>query len=176
MGQIPPEVQKAILGNAGTLITFAIGADDADVVHKEFAEVFEKNNLVNLSNFQIAVRLMVDWQITRPFLATTLPLPASKNQNREKIIKVSRERWAKKTSGDENTTFSQIPSDSPLLTDEPEVSTNPGINSAQIHDNAKRNEDNRLTQLKKELVEQKSNPVKESKKLAEVLYENPERK
>jgi len=93
MAQIPEEVQKAILGNAGTLISFAVGAEDAKIIHAEFAEVFSENDLVNLSNFQVAIKLLVDWQSTRPFLANTLSLPSSKNQNRDKVITVSRERW-----------------------------------------------------------------------------------
>jgi hypothetical protein len=98
MAQIPLEITKAILGNAGTMMCFTIGADDASVVKREFSEVFTENDLVGLQNYQIAARLMIDAHATRPFLATTLPLPMSKNQNREKVIRVSRERYAKKKS------------------------------------------------------------------------------
>lgn len=96
MGQIPEGVQKAILGNAGSLVSFAVGADDAQIIHKEYAEVFSQNDLVNLANFQIAVKLMIDGHSSRPFLAYTLPLPASSNQNKQKVIEVSRQRWSKK--------------------------------------------------------------------------------
>lgn len=95
--QIPEEVQKAILGNAGTIVSFAVGAEDASIVHKEFSEVFSEKDLVDLANFQIAVRLMIEGRSARPFLAHTLPLPASKNQNREKVIRTSQERWGQKT-------------------------------------------------------------------------------
>lgn len=98
MAQIPEEVQKAILGNAGSLITFGIGAEDAQIVNKEYSEVFSEGDLVNLHNYQIAIKLMIDGHTTRPFLAHTLPLPASKNQNRPKVIQVSRERWGKKVA------------------------------------------------------------------------------
>jgi type III secretory pathway component EscS len=96
MAQIPENVQKAILGNAGTIISFAIGASDAQILNKEFAEVFSENDLVNLSNFQVAIKMTIDGQSTRPFLAQTLPLPQSINQNRQKVINISRERWSKK--------------------------------------------------------------------------------
>lgn len=98
MAQIPIEITKAILGNAGTMMCFTIGADDAAAVKREFSEVFTENDLVGLQNYQIAARLMIDAHATRPFLATTLPLPLSKNQNKEKVIRVSRERYAKKKS------------------------------------------------------------------------------
>ncbi len=96
MAQIPEDVQKAILGNAGTIASFAAGAEDAAILHKEFAEVFSENDLINMSNFQIATKLMIEGHSSRPFLAHTLPLPASRNQNKEKVLKVSRERWGKK--------------------------------------------------------------------------------
>lgn len=96
MAQIPDTVQKAILGNAGSLISFGVGADDAQVIHKEYAEVFSQNDLVNLANFQIAVKLMIDGHSSRPFLAHTLPLPANINQNKNKVLEISRQRWSKK--------------------------------------------------------------------------------
>ena len=96
MAQIPEPVQKAILGNAGTLISFSVGAEDAQVIYKEFAEVFSQNDLINLQNFQIALKVMIDGHTSRPFLANTLPLPASRNQSRSKVLTVSRERYAKK--------------------------------------------------------------------------------
>jgi hypothetical protein len=95
IAQIPLEVQKAILGNAGSIISFTIGADDSRVIMKEFGEVFTDRDLVNLENYQIAVRLMVDSMSGRAFVARTLPLPSSKNENREKVIRVSRERWGR---------------------------------------------------------------------------------
>jgi hypothetical protein len=95
MAQIPIEVQKAILGNAGSIISFTIGADDARIIMKEFGDVFTDKDLVNLENYQIAVRLMVDAMSGRAFVGRTLPLPASRNENRDKVIRVSRERWGR---------------------------------------------------------------------------------
>ncbi len=96
MAQIPEEVTKAILGNAGTVMTFAVGAGDADILNREFAEVFEATDLINLGPYQIAAKMTIDGHTTRPFVATTLPLPISSNENKGKVIQVSRERWTRK--------------------------------------------------------------------------------
>jgi len=96
MAQIPEEVTKAILGNAGTVMTFAVGAGDADILTKEFAEVFTAQDLINLGKFQIATKMTIDGQITRPFVSTTLPLPISSNLNKQKVIEASRQRWSKR--------------------------------------------------------------------------------
>ncbi len=95
MAQIPHDVQKAILGNVGSMISFTVGAEDARIIEHEFGGVFTAKDLVNLENYQIATRLMIDAHSSRAFLATTLPLPVSRNQNREKVIRVSRERWGR---------------------------------------------------------------------------------
>lgn len=101
MAQIPEEVQKAILGNVGSMVSFRIGAEDAGIIHKEFGEVFSENDLVNLANFQIAARLMIDNHSSRPFLATTLPEPASINSHKDTVIEQSRQRWSRKVELDE---------------------------------------------------------------------------
>lgn len=98
MAQIPEEVTRAILGNAGTLMTFAVGANDADILTREFAEVFDSQDLINLGKYQVATKMTIDGQITRPFVATTLPLPISSNLNREKVIAASRQHWSRKTT------------------------------------------------------------------------------
>jgi len=95
MAQIPIEVQKAILGNAGSIISFTIGAEDGNLIEREFGGVFTGQDLVNLENYQIATRLMIEAHSSRAFLAKTLPLPASSNQNKDKVIRVSRERWGR---------------------------------------------------------------------------------
>lgn len=94
MAQIDPEVQKAIFGNAGSLFSFVVGADDGYILEKEFGATFTQKNLVALDRFQIACKLTIDQQVAQPFLGYTLPLPASKNQNRDKILRNSREKYA----------------------------------------------------------------------------------
>lgn len=101
MAQIPEEVTKAILGNAGTVMTFAVGAGDADILTKEFAEVFTTQDLINLGKYEIATKMTIDGQVTRPFVSVTLPLPISSNQNREKVVEISRQRWARKLPAEE---------------------------------------------------------------------------
>ena len=70
--QLSPEVRHAVLGNAGTLISFRIGPEDAAIIAKEFEPVFSAYDLVNLPNHDIYLKLMIGGTPTRPFSATTL--------------------------------------------------------------------------------------------------------
>ncbi len=93
IGQVEESVQKAIFGNAGTLISFIIGAQDAHSLSREFGQWYKEEDLVNLGAYQIVIKLAIDDLTSIPFHAITLPLPKSRNKNREKVIKVSRERY-----------------------------------------------------------------------------------
>lgn len=98
IAQIPEPIQKAIFGNAGTVIGFVMGSEDARVMEAEFGAKFSKEALVSLQKYQIAVRITIDSTISQPFLATSLPPLKSSNLNREKVIDSSRQRWTKKTA------------------------------------------------------------------------------
>jgi CxxC-x17-CxxC domain-containing protein len=88
------QVKDAVFGNVGTIILFRVGAEDAEFLEPEFIPEFEIADLVNLPKYNIYLKLMVDGVAERPFSAQTLPpLPKPENSNRDKIIKVSRERY-----------------------------------------------------------------------------------
>lgn len=96
VGQIEEDVQKAIFGNAGSIVSFGVGAADARTLSREFGEKYEEAELVSLGNYQIILKLAIDNHTSQPFSGVTLPLPRSKNQNREKVIRVSQERYGKR--------------------------------------------------------------------------------
>ena len=97
MAQVPEDVRSAIFGNIGTLLSFLVGAQDAFYLTKEFGERFKEEDLLALGNYQTLTKLSIDGVICPPFLALTLPLPKSKTKNREKVIKVSQERYSRNT-------------------------------------------------------------------------------
>ncbi len=94
--QIPEEVRQAIFGNCGNIISFVMGAGDASYFQAEYGGLYTQDDLVNLDKYQIINKISIDNVLSRPFPAYTLALAKSSNQNREKVIRNSRERYAKK--------------------------------------------------------------------------------
>lgn len=94
--QLPENVQAAVFGNVGTLICFRVGAADAERLVLEFTPFFTEEDLVNLPAFAIYLKLMIDGVSSDPFSAATLPplFEDYRTGNREKVIKVSRERYS----------------------------------------------------------------------------------
>jgi hypothetical protein len=73
MGQLDDDVRDAVLGNAGTVITFRIGAPDAKVLSEELHDTFAIEDLVNLPNHSVYLRLMANGVPVPPLSADTLP-------------------------------------------------------------------------------------------------------
>jgi hypothetical protein len=70
--QIQPDIRHAVLGNAGTLISFRLGAEDGQFLAREFQPKFDTEDLINLPNHKIYLRLMIDGTPSRPFSAAIL--------------------------------------------------------------------------------------------------------
>ncbi|HEX3663759.1 MAG TPA: type IV secretion system DNA-binding domain-containing protein [Rhizomicrobium sp.] len=67
--QLEPEIRHAVLGNAASVISFRVGAEDAPYLALEFQPRFGTEDLINLSNHDIYLRLMIDGTPSRPFSA-----------------------------------------------------------------------------------------------------------
>ena len=70
--QLPEELQKALLGNVGTIISFRLATADAEVMSKEFYPVFKVDDFINLPRYHIYLRLLIDGTGSRSFSASTL--------------------------------------------------------------------------------------------------------
>ncbi len=88
------KVRDAVFGNVGTIISFRVGAPDAEFLEPEFTPEFEQQDLVNLSKTNIYLKLMIDGVSSRPFSATTLPPPKLPLvSHRDVIIANSRQKY-----------------------------------------------------------------------------------
>jgi uncharacterized membrane protein YgcG len=101
--QMTEEVKAAVFGNVGSMVTFRVGAYDAEALEKEFAPVFTMEDIVNLDKFQIYLRLMIDGVGSQPFSANTINTPPTPVPNFvPEIIDTSRSQFARPRPGVED--------------------------------------------------------------------------
>ena len=93
--QLPEEMQDAIFGNVGTIISFALGAPDAKVLAPEFEPIFEANDLITLDKYNVYVKLMIEGMTSMPFSGVTMPPPAEGTGNAEKAVELSRQKYGR---------------------------------------------------------------------------------
>jgi type IV secretory pathway TraG/TraD family ATPase VirD4 len=72
MHQLEPDIRHAVSGNAATVISFRVGAEDAPYMTQEFHERFQAIDLLQLPNYCIYLKLMIDGMPSIPFSAVTL--------------------------------------------------------------------------------------------------------
>lgn len=102
IAQMPEEVREAVFGNVGTIISFRTGAGDSAALVKEFEPVFDANDLVNLDNYNIYVKMAIDGVTSPAFSAKSLPPRTESFDNKEEIIESSRRKYAKNREEVEN--------------------------------------------------------------------------
>lgn len=94
--QLDEVVSAAVFGNVGTIMAFRVGGGDAEALAKEFAPVFMEEDIVNLAKYHIILKLMIDGVASQPFSAMTMGPIGSPTGSREKVIRVSRERYSQR--------------------------------------------------------------------------------
>jgi len=93
--QLSDSMRDAIFGNVGTMITFRVGAADAEYLEKEFYPTFHKIDLINLPRYSIYLKLMIDGATSQPFSADTLPLIECHKSFKNEVIAATRESFSK---------------------------------------------------------------------------------
>jgi hypothetical protein len=70
--QLEPEIRHAVLGNAGSIVSFRVGPEDASLLAQEFQPHFGVLDLLNLPNRAIYLKLMIDGSPSASFSGETI--------------------------------------------------------------------------------------------------------
>jgi hypothetical protein len=99
MGQLAPKgdtkVRDAILGNAGTIMSFRIGIEDAEILEKEFAPTFSAFDLVNVAKFTSYTKLLIENTASKPFNMGVYPPMKGNKKLGDAIKQLSRLKYGR---------------------------------------------------------------------------------
>lgn len=73
IAQLTEDIRNAVFGNVGSMVSFRIGADDAEFLEKQFAPAFTAADLMRVDNYNAFVKLLIKGQPAAPFNIKTLP-------------------------------------------------------------------------------------------------------
>ncbi len=85
--QLKEEVRDAVFGNVGSLVCFRVGTNDAEFLAKQFAPIFDIDDLQFLPNYNTAVRMMIGGVPVQPFSMATLPPLGDPNKQLAEALK-----------------------------------------------------------------------------------------
>jgi hypothetical protein len=95
IGQLDEPTQKAIFGNIGSMMVFRVGADDAKYLVTQYGPTFDEQDLVNLDNYNAALRLLVNGETSKPFNMITLPPKPGNTETANLIKELSRAKYGR---------------------------------------------------------------------------------
>lgn len=91
------KVRDAVFGNVGTIMSFKIGAEDAEYMAKEMAPVLSEQDVINIPNFHCYTKLNINNSTSRPFSMATIWDESDRNPKRADLIKeYSRMKYGRK--------------------------------------------------------------------------------
>ena len=96
LAQLDEATAAALWGNVGTLVSFQVGADDAETIALQLGGDLAPSDLLRLPRYHAYARVLIDGQPSRPFSLRTLsPAPVRDAGRMEVIRRVSQRRYTR---------------------------------------------------------------------------------
>jgi hypothetical protein len=86
-GSQSSEIKDAVFGNVGSMCSFKVGAEDAEYLAKEYAPVLSEQDIINISNYKMYMKLNINNATSRPFSVNTIWDESAKNEKVAHIVK-----------------------------------------------------------------------------------------
>ncbi len=93
--QLDVKISDAVFGNVGTMGAFRVGAEDAEFLEKQFEPGFSRFDLVNLDNFSLIVKMMLNNKVSTPFKMGTYAPSKGRPEIVDAIKKLSKLKYGK---------------------------------------------------------------------------------
>ena len=113
--QLTDEVRDSVFGNVGSVIAFRVGTNDAEFLAKQFAPIFDIDDLQFIPNYNTAVRMMIGGVPIQPFSMATIPQLGSPNPQLSDALKqLSAAKYGRPKSVVEQEIFKRMETKAPM--------------------------------------------------------------
>lgn len=85
--QLTDEIRDAVFGNIGTVMSFRVGTNDADFLARQFAPVFDIDDLQRIPNYNVVGRMLIGGIPTQPFSMAAMPKLGKPNKKLMEALK-----------------------------------------------------------------------------------------
>ncbi len=95
-GKDDTRVRDAVFGNVGTMLSFKVGADDAEYLAKEYAPTLSQQDIMGIANYKAYIKLNINNTTSRPFSIESIWDPVENKKLADVLKKYSRMKYARK--------------------------------------------------------------------------------
>ncbi len=91
------KLRDAVFGNVGTMMSFKVGAEDAEYLEKEYAPDLSQQDIIAIANYKAYIKLNIDNTTSRPFSLETIWDETGQSERIAEVIKkYSRLKYGRK--------------------------------------------------------------------------------
>jgi len=96
-GKQSNQIRDAVFGNVGTMMSFKVGAEDAEYLAKEYAPLLSEQDIISIANYRAYIKLNINNTTSRPFSLETIWDETGKSTKIAEIVKkYSRLKYGRK--------------------------------------------------------------------------------
>jgi hypothetical protein len=89
IAQLDEDIKKAVFGNVGNMVTFRVGAEDAEFLESQFAPIFKASDIMKIENRNAYAKILINGKPVPPFNIETLPPPQGHPEIVEQLKQLS---------------------------------------------------------------------------------------
>lgn len=78
IAQLEEGIKNAVFGNVGSIMSFRVGAEDAEYLEKQFSPVFTAKDIMNIDNYNFYAKMLVGGKTVKAFNVKAVPAPVGK--------------------------------------------------------------------------------------------------
>ncbi len=67
IAQLQQDIRDAVFGNVGSVVSFRVGAEDAEYLEKQFSPVFVAKDIMNIDNYNAYIKMLVHGKPIKAF-------------------------------------------------------------------------------------------------------------
>lgn len=93
--QLTPKIADAVFGNVGSMAVFRVGNEDAKFLESQFTPTFAAGDLLQLDNYNAALKMLAEGKPTPPFSMETIAFRSGDGAQTAALKQLSYQRYGK---------------------------------------------------------------------------------
>ncbi len=89
IAQLPEDIKGAVFGNVGNMMTFRVGAEDAQFLESQFAPIFKASDIMKIENRNAYAKILINGKPVSPFNLEMVPPPVGHPEIIEQLRNLS---------------------------------------------------------------------------------------
>jgi hypothetical protein len=122
INQLDEKIKASVFGNVGNMVVYRTGAEDAEVLQKQFEPVFKASDIMNIDNLNAYIKMLSHGKPTKPFNIRVDHMPRGNMDIVESLKELSYLKYGKDKNVIRDEVDAKFASDKPKPKPAPDLS------------------------------------------------------